>query len=130
MEILSLNIVENSQQIIASLETQNQLLSEQLKASQQQTDLLQQLLKFHQDQEKAHNRDKIIKIIISAIPYIIIILIAFYIYSEITSYLETINKNVSSLTTDVTNIFDTIKNGFSNIQETISNSLSKLNPFS
>ncbi|MGL5831148.1 MAG: hypothetical protein ACRCZE_03275 [Candidatus Altimarinota bacterium] len=116
--------MENSQQIINSLEQQNDLLQEQLKLSQEQNNLLQQLLKFHQDQEKSHHREQLIRFILTAIPYLALVILGYYLFSLFFQYLEILNNNINLLKDGYLNIQEQITKlipDFSGIKEGISN---------
>ncbi len=86
--------MENSPEIIALLQEQN--------------NTLHQLLKFHQHQEKAALRDKILGIVFHAIPYIALIILGYFLYTAIKGYLDALNNNINAL-----------RDGFVSIQTSI-----------
>lgn len=117
-------MTDSSQQIISTLEEQNALLQEQLKVSNEQNHLLQQILKFHQDQEKSHHREQLIRFILTAIPYLALVILGYYLFSLFFQYLEILNNNINLLKDGYLNIQEQITKlipDFSGIQEGISN---------
>lgn len=94
LRILKLSKMENAPEIIALLQEQN--------------DTLHQLLKFHQHQEKAALRDKILGIVFHAIPYIALIILGYFLYTTIKDYLDALNNNINAL-----------RDGFVSIQTSI-----------
>jgi hypothetical protein len=86
--------MENPSEIIALLQEQNRTLH--------------QLLEFHQHKERAALRDKILGIILHAIPYIALIILGYFLFTTIKEYLDALNNNINAL-----------RDGFVSIQTSI-----------
>ncbi len=111
------------------MENDNQIL---IRLLQEQNQTLHKLLDFHLQKEKRELRNKIIHYLILAIPYIILIILGYYVYMGLKSYLDAINNNIKtiqdgylSIQTSMQGMIDKV----SGIPGQISSSLSNLNPF-
>jgi hypothetical protein len=111
------------------MENDNQIIIQLLR---EQNTTLHQLLEFHQKKEKREFRNIVIHYFILAIPYIIIIILGYYLYEGLKSYLDAINNNIKSVQDGYLSIQTSMQSAIdklSSIPSEIINSLKNLNPF-
>ncbi len=94
------------------MENDNQIIIQLLR---EQNATLHQLLEFHLKKEKQEFRNTLIHYFIQAIPYIIIIILGYYLYEGLKSYLDAINNNIK-----------TIQDGYLSIQASMQSAIDKL----
>jgi len=76
------------------MDNDNQIIIDLLR---EQNQTLHKLLEFHQRQEKIAFRNAVIHIILQAIPYIILIVIGYFLYMGLKSYLDAINNSIETI---------------------------------
>lgn len=114
----SSNLAENlgdSKKIISLLEEQNKTLHA--------------LLNFNLTQEKKAFHRAVLGVIFHAIPYIVIIIIGYFVYQTIHAYLDTVNNNINALNNEIISIKTSILNIPSTVQSSVLEGLSSINPF-
>jgi predicted PurR-regulated permease PerM len=109
----------NQDELIQLLKDQNQTLSE--------------IKEFLVHQDRRSRQAAIIRFLLAAIPYLILVIVMILVYFKIQEYLNTLNQNIdyvktsfNHLESSVTTLIDSIKEGFN----TLITDIQKLNPFS
>lgn len=67
------------------------------KLLEQNNSLLQELVHIKKKETKTAKRDKIINIVLTLLPYILILIVGYYLWSIIMSYLDSLNQNINAL---------------------------------
>jgi hypothetical protein len=88
-------MTEENQQIARLLERNNSLL--------------QELVSIKKKETKTAARDKIINIALTLLPYLLILIVGYYLWSVFMSYLDSLNQNINAL-----------KSGYDALTQTIS----------
>lgn len=109
------NKLDDSQKIIALLEEQNKTLHA--------------LLNFQLIKEKKAFHHAVLAVIFHAIPYIVLIILGYFIYQTIHGYLDTLNNNINAMNNEFLAIKTSIINLPSTVQNSVVNGLSSINPF-
>jgi len=103
----------NDQQVIINLLTeQNQTLHKLLD------------LQIKHDKKELHRR--IFAFCLHAIPYIVIIIMIYVVYTTLKGYLDTLNADVKSIHDNVTSITDYVKNLPTAISDSIKNNFNSI----
>lgn len=111
------------------MENDNQIIIDLLR---EQNQTLHKLLEFHQHKEKTEFRNAVIHFFIQAIPYIALVIIAYYLYLGIKGYLDAINSQITAVHDaylGLQNSIQEILNKISSIPSGIGDSLNSINPF-
>lgn len=88
--------INENQEIIRLLQEQNQTLKD--------------LQTFFLKQEQQAKRMAILKFIIAAIPYLALIILAWFVYHSIQGYLDALNNNINALKASYDNLINSLKN--------------------
>lgn len=111
------------------MENDNQIIINLLR---EQNQTLHKLLEFHLHKERSDFRNAVIHFFIQALPYIALIIIAYYLYLGIKGYLDAINNQITALNDAYLGLQSTLQetlNKITSIPSGIGNSLNNLNPF-
>lgn len=88
---------------------------------QEQNRLLSELVTMTKKTEHEEKRRRITNLIIKMIPYIIIMIILIWMYISITSYLASLDQQISQISDKVGGVFTTVNNQFDYIKTAFSN---------
>ncbi len=75
-----------------------------------QNQTLHQLLDLQLKQDRSEARHRLISFILRAIPYVIMIVLVYYVYITLKGYLDALNADIKSIQDNVTSITDYVKN--------------------
>jgi len=109
---------DDSAQIIALLQEQNKTLHA--------------LLNFHLIKEKKAFHRAVLSFVLHAIPYLILIILGYFLYQTLHSYLETLNNTITSINNEIITIKTSVANIPTSIQASLQSMLDaikNLNPF-
>lgn len=111
------------------MENDNKIIIDLLR---EQNQTLHKLLDFHLKKEQNDFRNAVIHFFIQAIPYIALIIIAYYLYLGIKGYLDAINSQITALHDAYLGLQTSMQdmlNKVTSIPTGIGDSLNNLNPF-